>query len=276
MKSGFGSILRDWRAMRRVSQLDLALKTNISQRHISFVESGRSRPSREMVAKLAEGLDLPLRVRNEILLAAGYAPLYLERRLDLAEMKKCASCARANIAASRTLSSCRHRWGVEHPPAERRGYPDRRPLRRRVGDASAFFQRDGQLHETDVFGRWDATPHSQLAGNPPILMARLIREAAANPGSPSERLRRELGEAAALPMADAAMRDEPLESTLPLELLVGNVRLRLFSTFTTFGTPQDVTLQELRIDMSFPADDETDRFLATAADVGIAGALRRE
>jgi hypothetical protein len=107
-------------------------------------------------------------------------------------------------------------------------------------------------------------------------MARLIREAAANPGSPSERLRRELGEAAALPMADAAMRDEPLESTLPLELLVGNVRLRLFSTFTTFGTPQDVTLQELRIDMSFPADDETDRFLATAADVGIAGALRRE
>ena len=276
MKSGFGSILRDWLAMRRVSQLDLALKTNISQRHISFVESGRSRPSREMVAKLAEGLDLPLRVRNEILLAAGYAPLYLERRLDLAEMKNARHALERilrhhepypavvtdgawnillqNAAAIRIVVHCVDEWAMG----------------RLSSNGTANFMRL-------MFSDDGMRPHIlNWRETRTILMARLIREAAANPGSPSERLRRELGEAAALPMADAAMCDEPLESTLPLELLVGNVRLRLFSTFTTFGTPQDVPLQELRIDMSFPADDETDRFLATAADVGIAGALRRE
>src|SRR5580700_8297820 len=87
MKSGFGSILSEWRAVRRLSQLDLALLAGISQRHISFVESGRAQPSRDMIFKLAEGLDLPLRARNVIFLAAGYAPAYPERRLDLKEMK---------------------------------------------------------------------------------------------------------------------------------------------------------------------------------------------
>jgi transcriptional regulator with XRE-family HTH domain len=87
MKTGCGSMLSEWRSARRLSQLDLALLTGISQRHISFVESGRSQPSRDMIFKLADGLDLPLRARNDIFLAAGYAPIYPERRLDLAEMK---------------------------------------------------------------------------------------------------------------------------------------------------------------------------------------------
>ena len=87
MKSRFGSILSQWRSVRRVSQLDLALATAVSQRHISFVESGRAQPSRELILKLAGGLDLPLRARNELLLAAGYAPVYRELPLDLEEMK---------------------------------------------------------------------------------------------------------------------------------------------------------------------------------------------
>jgi transcriptional regulator with XRE-family HTH domain len=87
MKTGFGSMLSEWRATRRLSQLDLALLTGVSQRHISFVESGRAQPSRDIVFKLADGLDLPLRARNDIFLAAGYAPAYPERHLDLTEMK---------------------------------------------------------------------------------------------------------------------------------------------------------------------------------------------
>ena len=87
VKSEFGSILSEWRSTRCASQLDLALATGVSQRHISFVESGRAQPSRELILKLAGGLDLPLRTRNELLLAAGYAPVYRERRLDLAEMQ---------------------------------------------------------------------------------------------------------------------------------------------------------------------------------------------
>ncbi len=87
MKSGFGSVLSEWRAVRRLSQLDLALAAGISQRHISFVESGRAKPSRDMIFKLADGLDLPLRARNDLFLTAGYAPAYPERGLDLSEMK---------------------------------------------------------------------------------------------------------------------------------------------------------------------------------------------
>src|SRR4051795_10706987 len=84
--SGVGPLLRDWRRRRRRSQMDLALDAGVSARHVSFVESGRSRPSAEMVVRLAEQLEVPLRDRNELLLAAGYAPLYGERPLDDPDM----------------------------------------------------------------------------------------------------------------------------------------------------------------------------------------------
>ena len=259
-----------------MSQLDLALKTSISQRHISFVESGRAQPSREMVVKLAEGLDLPLRARNEILLAAGYAPLYPERRLDLTAMKSAREALERilnhhepypavvtdgawnivmqNAAAARIVAHCL----------------DEATKLQLASDSAINFMRlmfagDGMR---PYILNWPETRT--------ILLARLLREAIASPASLSEALRRELADEAASPKAEAVTREEPLEPTLPLELLIGDVRLRLFNTFTTFGTPQDVTLQELRIDMSFPADEETDRFLAAAAHVGIAGALKRQ
>ena len=259
-----------------MSQLDLALKTSISQRHISFVESGRAQPSREMVVKLAEGLDLPLRARNEILLAAGYAPLFPERRLDLTAMKSAREALERilnhhepypavvtdgawnivmqNAAAARIVAHCL----------------DEATKLQLASDSAINFMRlmfagDGMR---PYILNWPETRT--------VLLARLLREAIASPASLSEALRRELADEAASPKAEAVTREEPLEPTLPLELLIGDVRLRLFNTFTTFGTPQDVTLQELRIDMSFPADEETDRFLAAAAHVGIAGALKRQ
>src|SRR5215217_3906621 len=82
-----GEQLRDWRRRRRMSQLDLALEAGVSARHLSFLETGRSRPSREMVLHLAEQLDVPLRDRNQLLLAAGFAPVYGERRLDAPELE---------------------------------------------------------------------------------------------------------------------------------------------------------------------------------------------
>src|SRR5215207_6431982 len=78
----FGALMREWRQRRRLSQLALALKSGISQRHLSFVESGRAEPSREMVLRIAEQLEVPLRERNQLLLAAGYAPMFLARPLD--------------------------------------------------------------------------------------------------------------------------------------------------------------------------------------------------
>src|SRR3954447_20671573 len=84
---GVGNLLRDWRQRRRLSQLDLAVEAEVSARHLSFVETGRSKPSRELVVHLAEHLDVPLRERNALLLAAGYAPAYRESALDEAAMK---------------------------------------------------------------------------------------------------------------------------------------------------------------------------------------------
>lgn len=273
MKSGFGSILSEWRAVRRLSQLDLALLTGISQRHISFVESGRSQPSRDMIFKLAEGLDLPLRARNDLFLAAGYAPAYPERRLDLAEMKPAREALEMilrhhepfpavvmdagwnivmqNAAASRIVAYC-------------------------VGaDALRTLFPDGVLNFVQLmFSEGGLRPHVlNWTHARAALLNRLRRESAGNPDSPSEALRRKFDSDAPKPGHEIRLDDERLEPMLSLDLRVGNARLRLFNTFTTFGTPQDVLLQELRIDMSFPADEATKRFLDAAAKAGIEGAL---
>ncbi len=277
MKSSFGSILSEWRAVRRLSQLDLALLTDISQRHISFVESGRAQPSRDMIFKLADGLDLPLRARNDLFLAAGYAPTYLERRLDVAEMKAAREAlgmilrhhepypavvmdANWNIilqngAASRIVAYC-------------------------VGaDALQQLFPDGVLNFMQLmFSQNGLRPHVlNWTHTRTALLNRLRRESAGSSTSPSEALRRKFDSDE--PAGDSEIMihddrlDDRLDPMLSLELRVGDARLRLFNTFTTFGTPQDVLLQELRIDMSFPADDATRRFLDAAAESGIEGAL---
>ncbi len=254
-----------------MSQLDVALAASVSQRHVSFVESGRAQPSREMILKLAAGLDLPLRARNDLFLAAGYAPIYSERRLDLAEMSAAREAlelilrhhepypaivmdARWNIvmqnaAAARIVAAC--------VPAD--------ALRRLSSGGALNFIRlmlapDG-LRPCIV--NW--------ANTRAALLGRLGREAAANPLSPSAQLRREFDEGERA--VDRAVDDRPVDPMLALELRVGEARMRLFSAFATFGTPQDVTLQELRIDMSFPADEPTRRLLIAAAGDGVDAAL---
>jgi transcriptional regulator with XRE-family HTH domain len=251
----FGVLLRQWRRARDASQLELALRAPTTQRHVSFLESGRARPSRAMVLTLAEALDVPLRARNEMLLAAGYAPHYPERSLTAAELTQAHgmlarilahhepypalvtdggwSIVMHNAAAGRIIERC--------VPARARGTPGAPPnLLELMCDPDGM-----RRHITS----WATTG--------PALLARVRREAAAQPGSPSERLLRELLARGAFPPL-AEPDDAPLEATIPMELRIGDVRLRLVNTLTTFGTPQDVTLQELRIEMSFPADDETD------------------
>lgn len=273
MKSGFGSILSEWRAVRRLSQLDLALLAGISQRHISFVESGRAQPSRDMIFKLADRLDLPLRARNDLFLAAGYAPAYQERRLELAEMKAAREALEMilkhhepypavvmdgswnivmqNAAASRIVAYC------VGGKALRQLFPDGV-----LNFMQLMFSPDGLQ---PYVLNWT---HTRAA-----LLNRLRRESAGSSGSASEALRRKFDSGAPVPTSEITLNDERLDPMLSLELRLGDVRLRLFNTFTTFGTPQDVLLQELRIDMSFPADEATRSFLNAAAEAGIEGAL---
>jgi transcriptional regulator with XRE-family HTH domain len=213
VKAQFGALIREWRRRRGISQLELAARANSSQRHVSFLESGRSLPSRATVLALTEALDLPLRARNEILLAAGFAPLYPDRRLAATE-----------LAPARSILA---RMLAHHEP-----YP-------------AIVLDLG----------WNVQMLNRAA-------AHLVRACIphADPGGSFEGVNQELMDAKAFPPFGAP-EGRSLEPTIPLELRLGESCLRLVNTLTTFGTPQDVALQELRVEMSFPADDASDRLL---------------
>jgi transcriptional regulator with XRE-family HTH domain len=256
----FGVLLRQWRAVRRLSQLDLALDADISTRHLSCVETGRAEPSREMVLRLAETLQVPLRERNALLLAAGYAPLYRQTNLDTPETE----------AALRV---------VELLMAQLEPYPvlvlDRywNTLKMNTG-AKRFLA---------VFPGCDSgTPHNgvrlvfQPQGLRPFIenwesvAARIIqrvhREAAANPSD--ETMKRFLEELLSYPDVPSRWRVLDVGEAPPPFLTIDyrwrNSTVRLFTALTTFGSALDIALQELRIETFFPADEAT-RAVLTAA-----------
>jgi transcriptional regulator with XRE-family HTH domain len=259
----FGVRLSEWRARRRESQLGLAISANISQRHLSFVESGRSRPSRDMVVRLCDALDIPLRARNELLISAGYAALYPERALDVAEMQSVREALMrivnhhepypafvvdrewrvilSNDSATQLFSVCM----------------DTATLQSLSPDGTLNFMRL-MFEPAQMRQRIQNWP---MVG--PRLLARLRREAQGDLRSPSAMLLKELG-----PLANCSLPDDQDRidlPALPLELSIRGATLRLFNTITTFGTPQDVGLQELRIEMSYPMDPPTQAFLADLA-----------
>jgi transcriptional regulator with XRE-family HTH domain len=258
VKAQFGALIREWRRRRGISQLELAARANSSQRHVSFLESGRSLPSRATVLALTEALDLPLRARNEILLAAGFAPLYPDRRLAATELAPARSILARMLAHHEPYPAIvlDLGWNVQMlnraaahlvraciPHADPGGSFEGVNLLRLMCDAQGMRPR---------IASWARTG--------PALVARLRREAADHPGSQADRLLQELMDAKAFPPFGAP-EGRSLEPTIPLELRLGESCLRLVNTLTTFGTPQDVALQELRVEMSFPADDASDRLL---------------
>ena len=258
-KSMLGTLLRQWRNSRNVSQLELAMRANTSQRNVSFVESGRTHPSREMVLKLADALDLPLRARNDVLLAAGFAPFYPERRLSSAGMELPCRMLGRMLAHHEPYPAMVLDAGwnlVMHNRAAGR-------LIERSVPALALAQFSSP--EGVNFFRLVCDPkgmRSRIRNWPHVgraLFARLRREALAHPGGQSEVLLRDLLTHNLL--APFSAGEPPLEAVMPVELDLGDSYLRLFNTLTTFGTPQDVMLQELRIEMSFPADNSSDAIL---------------
>jgi transcriptional regulator with XRE-family HTH domain len=251
-----------------MSQLALALAATVSQRHVSFLESGRAAPSRDMIARLADALDLPLRARNELLAAAGFAPAYSERTLDQSEMHA------IRDILTRILS--------HHEP-----YPAmvldgswnivlRNAANRRIMTACCAgvdpLQNAGAHPVNFIRLMFAANGLRPCVRNWPQvaaqLLARLRREARAYPGSPSDLLYHELSSRAQEWLAKTVTL-APLALTIPLELEVRpNSLLRLTNTLTTFGTPLDVSLQELRIEMAYPVDDRSRELLDEWAAVG--------
>jgi len=244
-----GDHLREWRRIRRMSQLDLALEAEISSRHLSFLETGRARPSRKMVLRLSEQLDMPMRERNLLLTAAGFAPLFGERSLDdpaMAGARRAIDLILAGHEPWPALVVDRH-WNLI---AANRGVA---PLL--AGVDPALLEKPNvmrlALHPLGLaprivnLGEWR---HH--------LIARLKRQAQTAGDRELDALVSELEAYPAPPISDA--RPEDLGGiAVPLKLLAGDRVLSFLSTTTVFGTAQDVTLAELTLETFFPADEAT-------------------
>ena len=262
----FGAALRSWRQSRKCSQLELSLAAGVSQRHVSWLETGRSQPSRQMVVTLAGALNVPLRDRNTLLASAGFASVYEQTNLDAPHMASVASALEHMLdhhAPYPAFVADRH-WNLQRLNAPMQ------KLLSLVGDIDAMFARVGDDGQRNLAR---ATLHPQglrpmienWSQAAPMMLHRLRREAMGS-GSPGdlERLA-ELEQLADLPDRIGQALTEPLLPTLPLVLSLGPARLSLFSVISTFGTPLDVTADELRIESFFPADAPTDAALRALA-----------
>jgi transcriptional regulator with XRE-family HTH domain len=249
--ASIGTLLRAWRQRRRRSQLDLALDAEVSQRHLSFVESGRAAPSREMVLRLSEQLEVPLRERNALLLAAGFAPPYAERPLDDPAMAAARAAVEMILRAHMphpALAVDRH-WrlvaanGALAPLLA--GVAEPALLAPPVNVMRLALHPGGLAPRIANFSQWRAH-----------LLERLRRqvEASADPV-----LAALLAELAALeaPAGGVAGQHPPGGILVPLELETAAGRLSLISTTTVFGTPAEITLSELAIEAFYPADSAT-------------------
>lgn len=250
----FGDLLRQWRINRKVPQLELASVAEVSARHLSFLETGRSAPSRTMVLRLAEHLDVPLRERNQLLLAAGYAPTYGESSLDGDRMMMVRSALRQVLAATEpypALAVDRH-WNLVDANA-----------------AVALFTRDAPddlLEPPFNVLRFSLDPRGlgdrivNIGQWRRHLFDRLDRQIKVT-GDPV--LIELLAELQGYPFTDDTDEDPTLSGDVAvyLRLRVDGKELLFFSTVTTFGTPLDVTVDELSVESFYPADDKTAQHL---------------
>jgi transcriptional regulator with XRE-family HTH domain len=254
LEPGFGPMLREWRQRRRISQLDLACQGNISTRHLSFLETGRSRPSREMVLHLAEQLEVPLRDRNVLLTAAGFAPVYRETSLDDPGLRAARQAMEAVV--------------LGHMP-----YPalavDRHWTLVIANDAVGWMVRDVDpallvppvnvmrlaLHPSGLAPRT-----INLAAWRTHLLSRLQRQVELSADPVLAALLDELRGYPA-PQGGSSQQDVP-SAAVPFELATNAGPLSFISMTAMFGTPTDVTLSELAMECFYPANDATARVLA--------------
>jgi transcriptional regulator with XRE-family HTH domain len=252
-----GELLRYWRGARGKSQIELSLDTGVSQRHLSFIESGRSAPSRQTLMNIAQGLEVPFRDRNRLLLAAGFAPIYDEDAWNADEMKS------VNAALERVLRQHEpfpavvmdRYWNVSMTNAaaprffntfvDLAQWPKPRNLLQLMFDPAGM---------RPFIAHWDRTAKS--------LVQRVHRESV---GHVTDERTRDLlaaliaypGVEDALGPADAAV-SEPTLPMIPLSFVKDGHALNYFSMVTTVGAPQTIATQELRIECLYPADDPTE------------------
>jgi len=257
-----GELLRDWRTRRRRSQLDLALDVGVSTRHLSFVETGRSRPSVELVLAIAHHLDVPLRERNGLLLAAGYAPRFSQMSLDDPSMAHVRASIQRMLDAHDPYPGAviDRQWNVAMVNRAAltlaNGLPETV-----VGPPLNVYRLclhpDGLASRTTNFVDW-AT----------YLLGQLRRSIVLTADESLIALLEEVSNYRNVkqiePLFGITGRDEP-PLLVPFQLATPLGELKLFTTLTTFGTPLDITIDELAIELFFPADDRSDQMLRSIA-----------
>lgn len=265
---GVGPLLRRWRESRHLSQLDLALEAQVSARHISFLETGRAEPSREMLLTLSNVLDVPFRERNFLLLAAGYAPVYGETSLDDPRMTQVRAAVEVILKSNEPRSAIAHdrHWNVVMANGAfvrfltatlGKAPAGLLPLRvsepPRLNVLRLLFDPNGVRR---IIVNWESIARSllneayrRLAWARDDALRALIAEILSYPGVPERWREPEL--------------EAPHELILPMELSLDGRIARMFSTVTTVATPHDVTLQELHVEAFYPADAETELLLRT-------------
>jgi len=247
-----GDLIREWRQRRRLSQLDLAIAANVSSRHLSFVETGRSRPTSEMILHLAEHLEVPLRDRNALLLAGGFAPAYPERGLAEPELQAVRGALKRVLDGHEPYpAAVVNRWwelvDANAGIALFTGGVSPELLEPPVNVLRLSLHPDGMAPRIANLPEWRAH-----------LLARLHRQAEAT-GDP--RLVTLYAELEAYPGGQAAVPDRA-DVVVPLRYRTPRAELSFLSITAVIGTPMDVTVEELAIESFYPADDQTAAALA--------------
>jgi len=260
-----GPLLKKWRNARRMSQLDLALAADVSARHLSFLESGRAKPSREMLLRLSSVLDVPFRESNALLQSAGFAAVYRETSLAEPEMDGIRHALQLILRQHEPFAAVAvdRQWDIVMVNTPYAGLlagmltpalapaplmlipPPRQNALRLLFDPRGF-----RPH----IGNWNLVARE--------ILGRLYREVL---WSGNEAVGALLQELVAMEGVPPGWREPDLETApsvvVPLEIRLGDCKARFFTTLTTVGAPQDVTLQELRVESFHPADAETDRLV---------------
>ena len=257
-----GRLLRGWRERRRLTQLDLALRAEVSARHLSFVETGRSRPTSDMILRLAQQLDVPLRERNVLLLSGGYAPEYPANGLGDPPMSAVHDAIEHVLRAHEPFPAVvvDTRW-------EMVAANDAVPLLTE-GAAAALLEPPVNVLRLSLHPEGMASRIVNLAEWRAHLLDRLDRDVEATADPALIALRDEL---ATYPSPPPTSRPDTRAILVPLRLRVRDTVLSLLSTTTVFGTPRDVTLSELAIESFYPADAPTATFLKDSALVDTVG-----
>lgn len=249
-----GELLRQWRQRRGLSQLDLAIAADVSARHVSLVETGKSKPSSDMILRLADQLHVPLRDRNRLLLAGGFAPRYAESPLDHNALSAVHDAVRRVLRAHEPYPAVvfDRRWNIV--------------MTNRAVDpffaqvAPDLLRPPVNLVRLGLDPRGLARMVVNLADVRAVFRARISRQLATAPDPELTALYEEL--LAPEPQNTSSQRIEP-DVVIPMILRVGGRELRLFSTITTFGTPMDITIDEIAIESYYPADAESAAYFTT-------------